>query len=71
MKKVLVRTGKTRDLRYLDGNVNGTTTLKNSLAVPPNAKLSYHMSQQFFSFSESLPKTLEACIHTKLTHRYH
>lgn len=70
MKKVLVRTGEIRDLRYLGENVNGTTTSKTSLAVPPNAKLSYHMSQQFFSFPESLPRTLEACIHTKLTHRY-
>lgn len=28
MKKVLVRTGELRDLRYLGGNVNGTTTSK-------------------------------------------
>lgn len=70
MKKVLVRTGEIRDLRYLEGNVNGIITSKNSLAVPPNAKLSYHMSQQFFSFPESWPRTLEACIHTKFTHRH-
>ena len=38
MKKVMVRTGEIRDLRYLDGNVNGTTTLKKQLGSTPKCQ---------------------------------